>query len=284
MFRDKVKRMTGFLLAGFFAFMMICPLVSVSAASSDDSEDLFVQSYNSEYDNFCLIYDEADILSDSQEKQLIDAMYPISDYSHVILTTISVNGYGYSETSNRYEKEYASAVYDSFIKMNRLNNKDCIIFIIDMDTRWLYLYREGSSEFKNTLSEGKCDSITDNVYSYASNSDYYNCSKKVFEQVLDIMEGKRIAQPMKVACNLLIGMSISFLVTYLIASSKSKVHSPSNEEALKYAVSSFRHSEITDVLTNVTKTYCPRSSGSSGGGRSHGGGGHSHGGGGGHRF
>ena len=70
---------------------------------------------------------------------------------------------------------------------------------------------------------------------------------------------------------------------YLVALGKSKVSTTSDSEMLKYAAISFAANNTKDVVTGTTKTYCPRSSGGSGG-RSGGGGGFHGGGGGGHRF
>lgn len=297
MFRDKFMKSLSALLA--VVLLCFCVMPAVPAFCSDpfadyDNYDYYDDNYddyaaeeipfsykqNSETGNTCYVYDGAGLFSQYDIDRLLNDMYQVSAFADVAVVTTDYNYYGYSETSNVYEKDYCSAFYDAIYQGGK--TKDCVVFLIDMHTRWLYLYREGTSEFKGTLTEGKSDSITDNFYSYASDGKYYQCASEVMMQVYKVLDGQLIMEPMKIACNLLIGLSVSFLFTYLIASAKSKIQKPNNDEALKYAVTRFEHSYINDILTNTSKTYCPRSSGSGGG--SGGGGGHSHGGGGGHRF
>ena len=53
------------------------------------------------------------------------------------------------------------------------------------------------------LQNSYADSITDNVYTYASNRDYFSCAAKGFERELNLLKGQKIRQPMKYISNAL---------------------------------------------------------------------------------
>ena len=265
------------LLFVLFAFVMLFGLVPVSA----DALTMYAVNPNTGYED--RIYDEAGLFSKDEINRLYEEAYEITEYSNIVIATINHNPYGYSESSTKYEFLYAEGLYDSFYGLNSDRKyENGIVFLIDMDTRWLYIYRDG--DITGYLTEGKCDSITDNAYSYASSGDYYKCASKVIEQLNSVVQGRAIFEPMKLISNLFIGLSLSFLITYLIASAQSKAKLASGSDMLQYAEKSFYSTPVNDVLTSTTKVYCPPSSSSGGGGHRGGGGGGHHGGGGGHRF
>ena len=224
-----------------------------------------------------IIIDQAGLFSQYEAKELLEEAYPITEYGDMFVLTIPKDGnpFGSSESAT---SDYCEAVYG---KVSQKSN--CVMFAIDMDTRYIYVYSAGSTVESN-LSGSKSDSITDNCYSYASDGDYYGCASKGISQILKVLANMHIAEPMKVVSNLFIAFVCGFVIMYLVALSKSKVSTPSDDEMLKYAAIRFAANNPKDTVTGTTKTYCPRSSGSSGG-RSGGGGGggHSHSGGG-HRF
>lgn len=222
-----------------------------------------------------MVLDDAELFTKYEEAALLEKAYDLTEYADVFVVTVAKgqNPYGSSESST---KKYGDAIY-----LDYSNNNSCIMFIIDMHTRYIYVYRYGKAE--KSLTTGKCESITDNVYDYASDGDYYKCASFGLEQIGKVLNGEKIAEPMKVASNFFIAFVIGFVVMYLVALGKSKVSTTSDSEMLKYAAISFAANNTKDVVTGTTKTYCPRSSGSSGG-RSGGGGGFHGGGGGGHRF
>ena len=69
------------------------------------------------------------------------------------------------------------------------------MFVIDMRNRNLYIINRGS--VKDTITSAYSESITDNVYTYASGGDYYTCAEMVFTQELTLLQGGRISQPMR---------------------------------------------------------------------------------------
>ena len=230
---------------------------------------------NSQTHFSAMVYDLAGLMSQTETKTLLEDIYQYTEFGDMVVLTTNENSYGNSESAT---DKYCEAFYQKYSKKS-----DCVIFCIDMKTRYILVYSAGSVVEKN-LGRAKCDTIADNVYTYASDKQYFQCATKAYEQIGKVLNGMHIAQPMKVVSNLFIAFVAGFVIMYLVALSKSKVGKTSDDELLKYVATNFTANNPTDVVTGTTKTYCPRSSGSSGG-RSGGGGGggHSHSSGG-HRF
>ena len=219
------------------------------------------------------VLDGAKLFDSSEINDILEDAYNITEYADMYVVTVADGDNNYGSTQSATD-EYCDQIYRQISGAN-----NCIIFCIDMDTRYLLVYTKGSVE--NDIGSSKADTITDNVYSYASDGDYYQCSIEAIDQIGRVLAGMHIAQPMKVASNMFIAFVVGFVIMYLIALGKSKVRKTSDSEMLKYAAIRFAANNPKDIITGTTKTYCPRSSGSGGGRSGGGGGGHSSGG---HRF
>ncbi len=234
------------------------------------------------------ITDTADLLSDSEEELLMQSMRPITAYGNAAFESIDEN--------------YTTAEYyarDSYEKT--FGNASGILFLIDMDNRYIYMYSDGL--IYQTVTKDEMDTITDNVYSYASDKDYYKTASKAFEQVYALLEGRDIPRPMKYIGNAVFSIMIGMLIAFIIVSINSSLKSASVREMLASAARSVEITDPSEVFDKETKRYSPVESSSSGGssssyrssGSSHSshssggshhssGGSHHSGGGGGHRF
>ena len=258
-------------------FAAVCTIPSVTARA-DDAFDYYrdpdVDKYNPETDYRIVIIDAADLLTSEEIKQLANEMAPITAYGHVALITTDENSYG----DTQY---YAEELYDKMFGYD-----SGTMFVIDMDKRMIWIQSDG--DVLKTVNRSYANDITDNVYRYASNKDYYSCASHAFKQINTILGGQKIARPMKVICSLFMALLISFLLNYFIVNGASKIQNTSSVEMLEGAAKSLRYTTPNVIQTGQTRTYSPQSSGSSGGGggghRGGGGGGGHHGGGGGHRF
>lgn len=218
------------------------------------------------------ILDSADLLDEEEEEDLIDEMEDITDYAHAAFVSVDNNPRNNAERLADY---YSDELFGS---------ENGVVFLIDMDTRYLWIRANGS--IRRTITDSYSTTITDNVYTYASARDYYTCSSKAFDQVYSLLRGKWIAQPMKWICNALLAVTIALLANYFFVMMSSRSKKATSSQLMKGLHSNVKVSNARAEFTNQTKTYSPRSSSSSGsrsGGRSGGGGG-SRGGGGGHRF
>ncbi len=214
------------------------------------------------------IEDDADLLTDEEEQLLMHDMLPLTAYGHIAFASISENP---TTTSS-----YAAQFY-----YGRYGNESGTVLLIDMDNREIYLVSAGHNY--NIIDKGKAYSITDNSYRYASKGEYYQCAKSIFEQCLTVLEGGRIAEPMKHISNALLSILIALLISFLIVSSAAKKREATLKDLIRSSQAFFSMSEVTPVFLRETKTYDPitSDSGSSGGGFSGGGGGGFSGGGGG---
>ena len=100
------------------------------------------------------------------------------------------------------------------------------------------------------------------------------------EQILALMEGRRIAQPMKYICSALLAIILALLINYFIAMFYSRQRKTNIKNIISgiYANASITNPRVS--FSHQTKTYSPPSSSSGGGSGGGGGGGHSGGGGG----
>ncbi len=259
---------------------LICG-TSVSAAKADYT--------NPDTGYYVLIEDDADLLTASEESELAYKMRSVTEYGNAVFKSIDYNPYYYTST-------FAHEYYDEL-----MGNKSGAVFLIDMDNRELYLEMDGAIYKK--LREDKANTITDNTYGYASKGQYYLCANTAFEQVYQVLEGERIAQPMKYTCAALLAILVAFIFNFGLINRASKLKSASNNDLITSAVRTVTLSDTSARLVKESSRYSPvvtsssgssgyrssggsRSSGSyrsSGGSHRSSGGGH-RGGGGGHRF
>lgn len=253
---------TTVILIALAMVMFVTVPVKASEAScsliEEDKDYLLYKNDNSGYE--MMIDDAADLLTAEEEEQLIPYMAKCSDAGFVLLVTTENNSFG---DPDKYADDYF---------WSRIPNESGVLFLIDMDTRKLLFY--GSGRYEKTLGKNTLNIICDNVYKYASNGDYYGCAKEAFSEVSDILDGKRIAAPMKYISNACLAILLALIFNYFIARTVSKAAKPSASDVIRSIYSRFEFSNPNVVFLNETRTYSPRSSGSGGGGG--GGGGHSH--------
>ncbi len=253
------------------AFLLVptCVQADTEAPVTDSETALYT---NTETGYEVHLSDWAMLLSTSEEAALVEDMKPITEHGNVAFVSIDDNP---AYSSRSYAEGYCESVF---------GYESATVFLIDMDNRYIWIYSQG--DIYNTVTSDYADTITDNVYTYASDADYYRCASKAFEQMNSLLEGKRIAQPMKYICNAFIAVAIALLINYFIVMAVSHSKKASRRELMSGIYNKVDINNARANFTHQSKRYSPQSSGSGGGG-SHGGGGGgggSHGGGGGHRF
>ena len=220
-----------------------------------------------------IIDDQEDLLTDAEEQMLKIEMYEVSKYGGVAFATVSQ----YSDTS-----KYAKNLYRSYF-----GTDSGFLFLIDMGRRNIWIYSDGA--IYRTINKAYANTITDNVYRYASRGEYYECAYHAFEQAATLLEGGRIAMPMKHTSNLLIALVCALLLNFALLLMQRKIgHAPVKETAAAMTTAA-AVSIMSKRKTKSKKHLHVESDGSSGGGYSGGGGGGgggggSSGGGGGHSF
>lgn len=224
----------------------------------------FTFTRNLQADSGYQIYidDSEDLLSDSEEKLLREEMNKITQYGNVGFISVEQ----YSDTG-----AYAKRLYKELF-----GSESGILFVVDMGKRNIWIHCNGA--IYRVINKPYANTITDNVYRYASRGEYYECAYHVYEQALTLLEGGRISQPMKHISNLLISLVSALLINfYVLIFGRKKLRNNSyatTQAAMTSAVG-------VDVLSrHLVKSRRSRHVESSGGGYS-GGGGSSGGGGGG---
>ena len=228
-----------------------------------------------------IVDDKEDLLTDAEEADLVNEMMPITEYGNVAF----VSGSGSGTTAERFANDW---YYSHF------GNDSGTIFVIDMYNRMIQISSAGS--VYNVITKGYANTITDNVYTYATRGDYYGCAVNAFRQAYTLLEGGRIARPMKHITNALVALTLAIVVTYFLARRNRKPEAAPEQQIFAATTASTLAASVTATKVIETITYEEVSSSSgggsgggfsgggfSGGGFSGGGGGFS-GGGGGHSF
>lgn len=254
--------------------MLLLGLADTIWASEIDTLDTTYVYHNEETSYYIYLDDWADLLTDDDEDTLLEKMKPITAYGNVAFVSISSNP---EYSTERYAKSY----YEE-----HFGYSSGIVFLVDMEERYLWIYSNG--EIYKTITTSYANTITDNVYSYASREDYLNCAGKAFEQINTLLEGRHIAQPMKYISNALLSIVLALMINYFLVMTLSRSRKASTSQLLNGIFSKTEIKNANAQFVKQTKRYSPQSSSSSGVsggsiGRSGGGGG-SRGGGGGHRF
>ena len=247
------------ILVLFIALILSLPILNIYANSIEETQ---VNNYQ------IIIEDDANLLTENEEKELKYQMARLTEFGNVIFKTTNTT---INNTSLKYIQNY---YYSKF------GNNNGVAFYIDMKGRQLCACATGGLDDK--ITNGKCDTIMDNVYKYATNGDYYTCAVKTYEQMERVLNGQKIAESMKYICNAILSIMISLFASYgfFIMSSKNK--KANQNELVKECISSLNYSPIEVTKSGTRRVYSPVSdNSSSGGGSSSSGGGSSSSGGGG---
>ncbi len=249
-----IMRKLGYLIYGALCVLMLIFVLSFEVDAYD----------NSTSNGSVIIDDEANLLTKSEEELLEEQMLEITQYGKVAFVTISTN----NASTESYIRNYYR---------NHFGTSSGVVFLIDMDNRNIWLYCDGT--ISRRIDDDYTEVITDNVYTYATEGDYYLCAQKTFEQISTLLEGGRISQPMKYICNALLAISTALILNFLLLRMTTSTKKEEEEESLERANYIYHLKNAGMEYLYTDRKYSPQSSGSSGG-RGGGGGGSS----GGHSF
>ena len=236
---------------------------------SNNTVDTNEYKYTNEETHFTAsIEDNANLLSIEERVKLFEEIIKLTKYGHIAFV---------STASNTSSVEYfADSYYHS-----HFGTESGTIFIIDMSNRQIYIFSDGANY--RTVNKSKAYSITDNTYRYATNKEYYKCASTTFNQIYTILDGGKIAEPMRYTSNIFIAITLAFFFSFLYILGKSRIKKASDRSIVNNCEIDFKIGETSVIKTGQHRVYSPQSSGGSGGGGGGGGGGSS-GGGGGHGF
>lgn len=232
-------------------FVLITALVLLPIEKANATD---IESNNLNNKGSIIIEDDADLLTETEEQELKMQVEPLSEFGIVMFKT--TNTYN-SSTSLRYIQNY---YYSKF------GNQRGVAFYIDMSARQVCACATGGLD--KIITSSKCDTIMDNVYTYARRGDYYGCAKETFMQMNRLLSGGRIAESMKYYCNAILAIMISLFTSYGFFMLISGNNKASKNELIEECAVSLEHSPIEVTKTGTHRVYSPVSDSSSSGGSS----------------
>lgn len=152
-----------------------------------------------------MVIDEAELLTEEQQEQIVNSMKPITQYGHIILWT--TREHAFNEIEQARIKRYSLYSYDN-----------ASIFAINMSNRKITIQSYGT--LYQYITNSKARSITDNVKNYATRGDYYGCSASAFVQMYAVANGEKIAEPMKFISYVVISLMAGLIIALNIAFSQ----------------------------------------------------------------
>lgn len=242
--------------------------------SQKDMEDETQEIYRNPDTGYrTVMEDGASLLTGEQRRDLSEVMEKVTAYGNAAFLTVDRNDGTTEGLARSYYRE-------------QFGTDSGTLFVIDMDNRNIWIHSDGA--VYQVITTAYANTITDNVYRYASGENYYGCAEEAFREIYALLEGQRIAQPMKYISNALLAMILALLLNFGLIIFFTRLKRPREEAILAHIHRKLDYSGIVGAYTHQTKIYDPISHGSSGGsgggGSSGGGGGGSSGGGGGHSF
>lgn len=157
------------------------------------------------------IVDRAELLTEAQEENLAKAMRNVAAYHPVAFFSVNYSG-------GRSASRLAEILFDEVFP-----EKNGILFLIDMDNREIWLQKANNNR---NLTTALCNTVTDNVYRYASFGNYSRCAEEAFMQVYRILNGERVPETMKHMSNLFLSLAAAVLLVFHFAAKGTGVIRP----------------------------------------------------------
>lgn len=227
------------------------------------------------------VVDERDLLRESEMEKVIESMKPITEYGDVVFYSCWYEN-PYSNLIQSvypdYDEGAASLSVAERLETQMFASSDsyCML-VIEMRTRDLGVFVGG--KIGEQVSKSRCTTIADNIYRLAGKADYEGCGTKAFGQLLASIKGQKIAEPMKVASNVLLALILALLINYFLVRILHGNISKGQPTILDNYGNQFAIMPRTPLVMSTSRKYSPtknshHSGGRSGGGGFSGGGGH----------
>ncbi|MBR5930735.1 MAG: TPM domain-containing protein [Lachnospiraceae bacterium] len=252
-----IKKHRKYVLAAFLILLVIVASISLSITAKA------YEYVDPDTGNTCLIMDDADILTSSEEQQLAEDMKPALQYGNIVFVSTEVAHTG------------STLFYAGDIYYELFGNNSGTLVIIDFYTREFYIASDGKNY--DVITEAKANVITDNNYRYLSKGEYYEGISRTFRQIITVLGGDRISEPMKHICNAILSILAGMLICAIIVGATMGVKKTAQTDVVRMAMAHLNLTGLSTRKTNTTKHQVSSGGGGFfiGGG---GGGGHSSGG------
>ncbi len=230
------------------------------------------------------IYDFANLFSDYEEEKLLRQINTYIDQYKMDLAVVTVN-----ENNKNSPQEYADDFYD-YNHFGKGNNRDGILFLIDMQNREIYMTTTGNAI--RMYNDHRIDFSLKKVYKNMTNKDYYKGTSEYIEIIskyanLGLPSGQDRRVEKDILSTLLFSSIISLIITIIIMIiliSKNKLVNKQETAEQYLQKESIQINDLGNTLinSNTVRHYIDHDTSSGGGssthsgssGISHGGGGH----------
>lgn len=219
--------------------------------------------------NISCVYDEAGLLSESEENRLEEKISSISEEYKIQITVITREELNYSSIES-----LANNFFDNR-ELGYGDTDDGVLLIMTMDTRDYYILCSGKGA--EAISPNDRENIADEIVPDLSDGEYYNAFSAFADECEYYFEGELNGYPFDFKTNIITALIIGIIIGVVVALIlKSQLKSRRKQNyAQEYIIDgSFRLTLARDyfLYRHVSRTAKPDSS-SSGGSSRHGGGG-----------
>lgn len=212
------------------------------------------------------VYDFADLFTDSEEERLYEDITEYINSYNMDLAVVTIN-----DNNKLNAQEYAQDFYD----YNDFRT-DGILFLIDMDTREIYMTTTGSAI--DMYNDYRIDQILDSVYYYVSSGNYYDTASSFIDEVSYYAsvglpsdggysyDSKVVFADIFLKCFLIALIVTIVIMIILVMKNRMVKKATSSREYLVKETMKINHVSETFLGAFVSKVRRSHDSGSSGGG------------------
>lgn len=212
------------------------------------------------------VYDFADLFTDSEEERLYEDITQYIYTYNMDLAVVTID-----DNNKLNAQEYAQDFYD----YNDFRT-DGILFLIDMDTREIYMTTTGSTI--DMYNDYRIDQILDSVYYYVSSGNYYDTASSFIDEVSYYAsiglpsdgdysyDSKVVFADIFLKCFLIALVVTVIIMVILVMKNRMVKKATSSREYLVKETMKINHVSETFLGAFVSKVRRSHDSGSSGGG------------------
>ena len=132
-----------------------------------------------------LVWDEANILSETEELQLqkqVENLCTDQEVSIIFLTTKDTNGW----SSEQYAKKF----------YNEHNfHENGVLYMIDLNNSYIFIHPNGT--FTSKLTESVMDDILEDNFHYATNKNFFDCMNNMYLDSTEYIKFEKVDIPIE---------------------------------------------------------------------------------------
>ena len=192
--RNRIRYFSAFLL--FLSLFFRIAIQGFALSGRDVLSSSVYSNSSSGYKAYLL--DESDLLSSFEEEEVKEAMIPLTEYGNIAF----ISGEG----------SYSAASTARNLLEEAFPGGSASILLIDMGNREIRIQSAGT--LYKTINSQVADSITDNIYRYASNGDFGKTAVMAFRQMNAKMEGRFVETPMRWISNFFLAIFLGLLFNF----------------------------------------------------------------------